>query len=599
MRWLWRYNIVFFILFVICISVRKQPAERLSPARQKKIFVPDSLFLERNKQVLITPLPNSYTIYKQLVCINRQSQFVFSGDMPFYLKKYITTEFNQLFAKENDFVSAPIQVGISSYLNRYSPCAENLKMDIAYKHKEEINDFLVFNIFIQFDEQMRGENYLIKTDFFSRQIVVRGGMKGLFYGLVSLTQLLNHHFEEKRQAALFYGLDIIDEPRFAHRGMHLDVARHFFSKEVIKTYLDILAFHKINVFHFHLTDDQGWRIEIKAYPKLTSIGSCRRETIVGRDRLQIDYPTDNTPHYGFYTQKDIQEIVRYAQEKNIEIIPEVDLPGHSMAMIASYPEMACFQKPYEVLTRWRHTDDLVCAGKENNYNMIGTILREIGALFPSNYIHLGGDESKLLAWKKCPACQQKMNALGIDEKGLLHYFFSTLRREVPNKKVILWDDEFSDSWDKDFILMCWKGEKNVLKALNGNRKVILNNSEYYYFDHYQSPNMAEQPLAFKQVSTIKELYMHRVKANHLMGIQGALWTEYITSKKQLEYMLLPRLLALSEVAWTQFANMNYVAFTQRVEYEKKYFDKLHLNYFGKPNAHQVKIVATENELKAP
>ena len=366
---------------------------------------------------------------------------------------------------------------------------------------------------------------------------------------------------------------IDDAPRFSYRGMHLDVARHFFSVDEVKRYIDLLAMHKLNVFHWHLTDDQGWRIEIKKYPKLTEIGSIRKYTMVEKNFDQYD----NTPYGGYYTQEQIRDIVNYAKERFITIIPEVDLPGHMVAALASYPSLGCTGGPYET------------------YEFVTDVLSEVIELFPSRYIHIGGDECPKDRWKKCPLCQVRIRKLGLKtdkehtaEERLQSYFMTRVEKFLNenNRQIIGWDEILEGGAAPNATVMSWRGTDGGVQAAKLRHNVVMTPNTYLYFDYYQSEDTQTEPLAIGSYVPLERVYdfepvpdtLDNDSKKYILGAQANLWTEYISDFKQVEYMLLPRLDALSEVQWTQPENKNWVNFLDRLQHNIQVYDLKGYNY---------------------
>lgn len=410
---------------------------------------------------------------------------------------------------------------------------------------------------------------------------------GVFYGIQTLRKATpTDNFN------VIYPAGIInDEPRFSYRGMHLDISRHFQSVDFIKKYIDILALHNVNTFHWHLTDDQGWRIEIKKYPKLTEIGSVRKETMIGRSSNEYD----GKPHGGFYTQEEIRNVIKYAQERYINIIPEIDLPGHMLAALASYPELGCTGGPYDVSKRWGIFDDVLCPGKVTTFQFLEDVLSEVSNLFPSKYIHIGGDESPKTRWKICPHCQAKITELGLkdDAKHAKEFYlqsYVTERMEKflnsKGKQIIGWDEILEGKLAPNATVMSWRGESGGIEAAQLKHDVIMTPNTYLYFDYYQTDNTTDEPLAIGGFLPLETVYSYEPipskltseEKKHILGAQANIWTEFITTSSHVEYMLLPRLAALCEVQWTQPEKKNYADFQKRLVTYAKIYDKLNYNY---------------------
>lgn len=368
---------------------------------------------------------------------------------------------------------------------------------------------------------------------------------------------------------------IDDSPRFAYRGLHLDEARHFFGKDFVKKYLDIMAFHKLNKFHWHLTDDQGWRVEILKYPELTSVGSRRDGTCIRRN-----YNTNDGVPYGegmYYTQDDIREIVAYASERGIDIIPEIDLPGHMLAALAAYPHLGCTGGPYKVWHRWGVSKDVLCAGNDEIYLFLEDVLTEICNIFPYEYIHIGGDECPKDSWKRCPKCQKRIRQLGLqddDDHRAEHYLQSYVMNRVESflaskgRKVIGWDEILEGSVSQSATVMSWRGEKGGIKAAALGHDVIMTPNTYCYWDYYQSTDVGNEPFAIGGYIPVELVYsyepyaesMDSLARTRILGVQANMWTEYILDSDHVEYMLLPRLAALSEVQWCMPDNKDWDRF---------------------------------------
>jgi hexosaminidase len=386
-------------------------------------------------------------------------------------------------------------------------------------------------------------------------------------------------------------VSIVDYPRFGYRGMMLDASRHFAPVDFVKKFIDILALHNINTFHWHLTDDQGWRIEIKKYPKLTEIGSQRAETIIGKSKE--DY--DGKAHGGFYTQNEIKEIVAYAQKRFITVIPEIDLPGHMMAALASYPEIGCAGKDYEVRKNWGVSEDVLCVGNEKTFEFLEGVFEEIVPLFLANYFHIGGDECPKTSWKNCPKCQAKITELGLikdskhsAEEKLQSYCISRIEKFLNSKgkKIIGWDEILEGGIAPNATIMSWRSFQGGIEAAQQGHDAIMTPSSHCYFDHYQGNDPNLEPLAIGGFTSIEKVYsfepipevLNSAQRKYIIGAQANLWREYISSSDQVEYMILPRLAALSEVLWTAPEKKNYANFLTRLTDLLPIYDKLKYNY---------------------
>ncbi|MEY2692976.1 MAG: hypothetical protein RIT03_1367 [Bacteroidota bacterium] len=401
-----------------------------------------------------------------------------------------------------------------------------------------------------------------------RQINIHAGSnQGLFYGVQTLLQLMPIQKTSHLQLAC---VTIEDQPKYAWRGMHLDVARHFFPTSFIKKYIDYLATYKFNTFHWHLTDDQGWRIEIKKYPKLTEQAAWRNGSMVGHYR---DQKFDSIRYGGFYTQDDIKEIVAYAAQRHITVVPEIEMPGHAQAALSAYPEFSCTGGPFEVAKVWGVLDDVYCP-KEETFTFLTDILSEVIELFPSTYIHLGGDECPKTRWKNCSNCQQRIQALQLkDEHELQSYFVQRMEKFVNSKgrKIIGWDETLEGGLAPNAAVMSWRGTEGGIAAAKQNHFVVMTPGDYCYFDHYQL-DPATQPLAIGGFTSLEKVYSFNPtpaeltpqEAPYILGAQANVWTEYIATEEQVEYMIFPRLMALSEVLWGTAKPLQYPEFAQRV-----------------------------------
>lgn len=405
-------------------------------------------------------------------------------------------------------------------------------------------------------------------------------LTGYFYALQTLSQL----FEEYESERKIPSMTIEDEPRFKWRGMHLDVVRHFFTVDEVKKYLDYLAHYKINTFHWHLTDDQGWRIEIKKYPKLTEIGSRRKETMTGP---YVDNRFDGTPYGGFYTQEEIKEVVDYAKKLHITIVPEIEMPGHALAALTAYPELSCTGGPFEVATKWGVFDDVFCP-KEETFEFLENVLDEVMSLFPSEYIHIGGDECPKTRWKECPHCQNLMKKEGLkDEHELQSYFIRRIEKYVNSRgrKIIGWNEILEGGLAPNAAVMSWTGNEGGIEAAKTGHFAVMTPGGYCYFDHYQGDPQTE-PLAFGGFTPLEKIYsyqplpeeLNQDESKYILGVQANLWTEYIPDFKQAEYMLFPRLMALAEVGWGTADPGKYVEFENRVIRHFKLLDERNINY---------------------
>ena len=404
---------------------------------------------------------------------------------------------------------------------------------------------------------------------------------GVFYAIQSLIQLLPF---EKSGNLKVPQLEIIDSARFAYRGMHLDVCRHFFPVEYIKKYIDYIALYKMNTFHWHLTDDQGWRIEIKKYPELTRVGGYRNGTIIGH------YPgkgNDSIKYGGFYTQEQIKEVVKYASDRYITIIPEIEMPGHGCAALTAYPELGCTGGPYQVQGTWGVFDDVFCAGNEHTFQFLEGVLNEVMQLFPSKYIHIGGDECPKTSWIKCPKCQQRIKDNNLkDEHELQSYFIQRIEKYINSngRKIIGWDEILEGGLAPNASVMSWRGKEGGIAAAKQKHNVIMTPGGYCYFDHSQTKN--EDSVTFGGYLPIEQVYSFEPipsiltdsEVQYILGAQANVWTEYIGNEKKLEYTIFPRMSALSEVLWSSKESRNLNNFQGRLQNEFKRYDWWNVNY---------------------
>ena len=468
----------------------------------------------------------------------------------------------------------------TSYIAKES----DLEFGVVEKHVEGKG-----TISLGIDKSLGEEEYLLNIA--KSGIVIRGGSeKAVFYGLQSLRQLICAS-KHKRGKVTLDCMTIKDKPHFGYRGGMFDVCRYMFSVEEVKTFIDILALHKINRFHWHLTEDQGWRIEIKKYPNLTKVGSMRKATQVGRyDRRQTPV-LDGKPYGGYYTQDEVREVVRYASERYIEVIPEIDMPGHMVAALASYPELGCTKGPYEVRTIWGISKDVLCAGRESTFKFIEGVLDEVVGLFPSKYIHIGGDESPKHRWKECPDCQKRIADEGLkDEHELQSYFMRRVENYLAKhgRSIIGWDEILDGGVSKTATVMAWRGANRGIMAAKLGNKVIMSPTRYCYLDYCQTSDRDanNEPLAMslKAKLPIRKVYsfdpydkLNEEERKVIVGVQGNLWTEYIPNFKHAQHMLLPRLAAIAETGWS-YGNKDFDDFTRRMHLLRKLYDKCGYNY---------------------
>jgi hexosaminidase len=420
------------------------------------------------------------------------------------------------------------------------------------------------------------------------RITIEGGSpSGVFYGIQTLRQLFPEVPEDYKGKLSAACIEIRDEPRFKYRGIMLDVGRHFFPVEFIKEYIDLIALHKMNTFHWHLTEDQGWRIEIKNYPELTKVGAFRKETLIGHARNK-PWEYDGKQYGGFYSQEDIKEVVNYALERNVTIIPEIEMPGHSTAALASYPNLGCTGGPYEVASRWGVKSDVYCAGKDSVFTFLENVLDEVIELFPGKYIHIGGDECPKGSWEECPDCQARIKAEGLkDEHELQSYFIRRMEKYLLSKGryIIGWDEILEGGLAPEATVMSWRGEKGGIEAAKQNHDVIMSPNTYVYLDYYQA-EPENEPLAIGGFLTLDKVYNYEPvpasldaeEKKFVLGGQANVWTEYISTTDYAEYMTFPRATALAEVLWSPAEKKDFADFTERLKSFTYQLDRLDVNY---------------------
>jgi hexosaminidase len=454
--------------------------------------------------------------------------------------------------------------------------SRNTEVSVVSKSEEDVH----ITVLTGQDTAARKENYSLSIDGTGVTIQAASGA-GLFYGVQSLIQL----FPSEGADNDLPFVSISDAPRFVYRGMHLDVGRHMFPVAFIKKYIDLLSRHKFNTFHWHLTEDQGWRIEIKKYPKLQEISAYRKETLVGHygsDKY------DGKRYGGYYTQEEVKEVVDYAAERYVTVIPEIEMPGHSVAALAAYPNLGCTGGPYEVRTTWAVADDVYCAGKEETFAFLEDVLDEVIALFPGKYIHIGGDECPKTRWKACPHCQKRIKAEKLkDEHELQSYFIQRMEKYLNSKgkQIIGWDEILEGGLAPNATVMSWRGEEGGIAAAKQNHNVIMTPGNWCYFDNYQDTSKTE-PLAIGGFTPVKEVYEYEPlppqligkEADYVLGAQGNVWTEYMATSDYVEYMVYPRACALAEVLWSPRETRNYDDFLKRMQVHRKRLGKWGVNY---------------------
>jgi hexosaminidase len=483
----------------------------------------------------------------------------------------------------------------ATFFNDYLQKFYGFKLKIESKASSNYIS-LVTPTFIKAPDKPEHYSLNVNTD----NIQIKGDSKeGTFNGVQSLIQLLP---PDKSNSLNITCAGIDDYPRFSYRGMMLDCGRHFFSADFVKQYIDFLALHKLNTFHWHLTDDQGWRIEIKKYPLLTSVGGCRNGTIIGH---HPGTGNDNTQDCGYYTQEQIKDVIKYAADRYITIIPEIEMPGHASAAIAAYPQLSCFpddateiakgvtwagtSKGKQVQQSWGIYKDVYCPS-DYTFKFLQDVLDEVMALFPSKYIHIGGDECPKDYWKRSAFCQQIIKDKALkDEEGLQSYFISTIEKYLNSKghNIIGWDEILEGGLAPNATVMSWRGEKGGIEAAKQHHNVIMTPTTYFYFDYAQTKH--EDSLTIGGYLPLETVYNYEPyskeltedEAKYIIGVQANLWTEYISNPRKVEYMVFPRMEALSEIAWSQPAAKNFDNFLQRLQTQYKRYDLWNVSYHTK------------------
>ncbi|MDO5978100.1 family 20 glycosylhydrolase [Flavivirga spongiicola] len=463
---------------------------------------------------------------------------------------------------------------IASYFNEKIKKSTGFKLNINRKKSGTNN--IIFKI--DKDLELNKEGYILNVS--SDEIVVKSKhYQGLFYGMQTMMQLLPPEIESDVIAPnvewVIPNVEIKDQPEFGWRGLNLDVSRYFSSVDFIKKQLDILSLFKINKFHWHLTDDQGWRVEVKKYPKLTTISSKRKN--------------DDGSIYGeYYTQEDIKEVVAYAKERFIDVMPEIDVPGHVVAVLAAYPELSCAEKHLETRVLWGIDSNILCAGKENTFKFLEDVFEEIVPLFPFDYVHIGGDEVPKNEWESCQRCQKRIQDEDLkDESQLQSYFMTRVENMLKkhNKKIFGWDEILEGGISETANIMSWTGEEGGITSANAGHDVVMNPSKYTYINFYQGDHHVE-PMAFGAYISLKDIYNYNPipskiaedKRKHILGSQASVWTEYAATDSIVEYQLYPRILAMAELTWTPTKDKNYENFLERLNNQYKRLDELDLNY---------------------
>lgn len=464
---------------------------------------------------------------------------------------------------------------------------EFLKDDLLRFHSLELkSEGTIARNVIQFQssevDSLGDEGYFLEVTP-QKVLVEARNEKGMFYAVQTLLQLI---VVQEDGTIIIPCVRIIDRPAFAYRGMHLDVCRHFFPVAFIKKYIDAMARHKFNNFHWHLTEDQGWRVQIESFPRLTEIGSIRKETIL--EKNFDPFVGDGEPYGGFYSKEEMKEIVSYAKKRSVNIIPEIEMPGHALAALAAYPEFSCTGGPFEVGTKWGVYEDVYCAGSDSVFAFLEKVLDEVCEIFPSELIHIGGDECPKNRWNTCAKCLKRMEEEGLEDANELQsYFIRRIEKYLESKgrHIIGWDEILEGGLAPGATVMSWRGEEGGIEAARMKHNVIMTPGDYCYFDHYQQEPVEKQPLAICCLTTTEDVYNYNpVPAQlssedrpYILGAQGNVWSEYMPDEKQVEYMAFPRLCALSEVLWSN-TEKDYSGFNRRMQLHYTRLTSLDINY---------------------
>jgi hexosaminidase len=517
----------------------------------KKIIILFILFsFKIYAQVNIIPYPASVDLMQGTFNFNQQTKIVLVDDI-LKINQIEVDEFNQ-------------------WLQKY----------LGFKINQTNTTKDIQNIILIYSTAVASENYELNIQ--PAKIIIKASGAGLKNAFESLKQLIYN--SKKNSQFEIPACFILDSAQFTWRGMHLDVCRHFFDKTFVKKYIDYISMYKMNVFHWHLTDDQGWRIEIKKYPKLTEIGSKRKGSMIGHYN---QHQFDTISYGGFYTQQDIKEIVAYAKLKHVTIVPEIEMPGHAVAALAAYPQLACTKGPFEVEKQWGVFDDVFCP-KPETFQFLEDVLSEVISLFPGEYIHVGGDECPKNRWKKCDHCQEVIKKEGLkDEHELQSYFIQRIEKFLNknNKKLIGWDEILEGGLAQNAAVMSWRGTEGGIAAAKLKHYVVMTPGSHCYFDHYQGHPSIE-PIAIGGFTPLEKVYLfdpvpaelNENESQYILGAQANIWTEYISSGNGVEYAAMPRMAALAEALWTGKESKNITRFLTNIQSHFNYLDLYKTNY---------------------
>ena len=587
-----RVSIIFFLLVISTSKVFCQK-NYIIPEPHKIIFLDDSktgFRLSKKTSIQYDGVNASLTFIKDFISfVNNETGFELKSKINKKSNILLIVKENSLslgdegyrisiLPKENLIIEANTKKGLFYGL-------ESLKQIIYFtKRKRDDESFTSFDSNTKMDVVA---NKKTEQNFNAANLTTSG------YKNINETAYLQGLAEVETKTLDVYNISpmiVEDFPRFKYRGMMLDVSRHFMPKNFIKKFIDIIAMHKMNRFHWHLTDDHGWRIEIKKYPKLIEIGSKRDETLIGHARFAGKNPKfDGIPHEGHYTQEEIKEIIEYAEERYVEIIPEIDMPGHTASLIASYPELGTSKEKINVKKIWGVQDDILIP-TENTFNFLENIISEVVTLFPSEYIHIGGDEARKKQWIESEEVQRIMRDLEIhDEDSLQTYFISRVQEIISkfDRKIIGWDEIIEGGLVEDATVMSWRGEEGGIFAARSGNNAIMSPTSHLYFDYYQAKN--GEPLAIGGLIPLDKVYSYEPvpqeldlnQATKILAAQGNVWTEYIKTPEMVEYMSIPRMTALSEVVWSKRKKRNYNEFKKRLKFFKYFLDEKKINYRDK------------------
>lgn len=503
---------------------------------------------------------------------------------PVLVKQHLTEASFQLNEKTTIYLNNPALRHIADFLNDYLQKQYGFTLPITSDSTALNGDGLHLAADSMIFKDLKG--YQLNSS--KKEVHIRAvNPEGVFQGIQTLIQLLP---VQKSDNLSIPAVDILDYPRFAYRGMHLDVSRHFFDVSFVKKYIDYLALHKMNYFHWHLTDDHGWRIEIKKYPRLTEIGAWRNGTIIG---LYPGTGNDGKRYGGYYTQEEIKEVIRYASERYITIIPEIEMPGHNIAVLAAYPEFSTTpNQPKQVAQTWGIFNKFnnVLVPSDSAFRFLENVLTEVIDLFPSPYIHIGGDECSKIWWSKSAFCQNFIKKKGLkDMKELQSYFIQRIEQFVNSKgkTIIGWDEILEGGLAPNAVVMSWRGESGGIAAARQGHKVIMTPEKFLYFNHAQF--VKDDSLTAARYLPLEDVYrydpvpdsLNQEAAAYIWGAQGNLWSEYVANPAKAEYMLFPRLDALSEILWTPKSQRNYTDFLKRLNEQLKRYDLMNVHYSKK------------------